>query len=117
MRMLTRLYPEYQFLCSFVHVSPHPGMFKVMLDDRHPIRNRLNGVNMNHMFQGEIAGPALYTDLISIAQGCAEIWTHCKSNLDLLKAIEGAWRVIADTTLLGRVVWEIRTRKLLGVIG
>jgi len=116
-RMLTRLYPEYQFLCSFVHVSPHPGMFKIMLDDRHPLRNLFKSKNMDHMFHGQIAGPALTIDLISVAQGCAEILTHCRSNLDLLKAIEGAWKVIADSTLLGRVIWEIRTRKLLGVIG
>jgi hypothetical protein len=116
-RMLTRLYPEYQFLCSFVHVSPHPGMFKVMLDDRHPIAHLFNSKNMDHMFQGEIAGPALTIDLISVAQGCAEILTLCRDNIDLSKALEGAWKVITDSTLLGRVIWEIRTRKLLGVIG
>jgi hypothetical protein len=115
-RMLTRLYPEYQFLCSFVHVSPHPGMFKVMLDDRHPLAGLFSSEKMDHMFQGEIAGPALYIDLISVAQGCAEILTLYRDNLDLLKVVEGAWKLIADSSLLGRVIWEIRTRKLLGVI-
>lgn len=115
-RMLTRLYPEYQFLCSFVHVSPHPGMFKVMLDDRHPLKHLFSSESMDHMFQGEIAGPALTIDLISVAQGCAEVLTQYRANMDLLKVLEGAWKVITDSTLLGRVIWEIRTRKLLGVI-
>lgn len=115
-RMLIRLYPEYQFLCSFVHVSPHPGMFKVMLDDRHPLAHLFNTKNMDHMFQGEIAGPALSIDLLSVAQGCAEILTLYRGNLDLLKVLEGAWKLITDSSLLGGVIWEIRTRKLLGVI-
>jgi len=116
-RMLIRLYPEYQFLCSFVHVSPHPGMFKVMLDDRHPLSNLFSSDKMEYMFQNEIAGPALYIDLVSVAQGCAEIFTLYRDNLDLLKVLEGAWKLITDSSLLGKVIWEIRTRKLLGVIG
>jgi hypothetical protein len=115
--MLIRLYPEYQFLCSFVHVSPHPGMFKVMLDDRHPLSNLFSSDRIEYMFQNEIAGPALYIDLISVAQGCAEILTLYRNNLNLLKVLEGAWKLITDSSLLGGVIWEIRTRKLLGVIG
>lgn len=114
--MLMRLYPEYQFLCSFAHVSPHPGMFKVMLDDRHPLASLFSGKSMDHMFQGEIAGPALFIDLLSVVQGCTELVPLYRDNLDLLKSVERAWKLLGDISLLGRVIWEIRARKVLGVL-
>jgi hypothetical protein len=115
-RMLMRLYPEYQFLCSFVHVSPHPSMFKVMLDDRAPFGNLFTSSQVEHMFQNEIAGQALYIDLISVAQGCAEVLTLYRADLDLLKTVEEAWKLVCDHSLLGQIVWEMRTRGVLGVI-
>jgi hypothetical protein len=57
-KMLSRLYLEYQFLCSFVHFSTHPRTFKGFFNDREPFGRMFTSGQLENMFQKEIAGPA-----------------------------------------------------------
>jgi len=115
-RMLSRLYFEYQFLCSFVHFSPHPRTFKGFFDDREPFGRLFTTGHLEEMFQKEIAGPAIWVDFLSIVQSAAEMVTIYPSDIELRRAVTEAWAVLAERTIMGRAVWEFRAKKLLGVI-
>ena len=36
--------------------------------------------------------------------------------IDVVAGVVDAWRPFSEDTLLGKTIWEIRTRRLLGVI-
>jgi hypothetical protein len=115
-QMLKRLYFEYQFLCSFVHFSTRPRTFKGIFDSREPFRQMFTATELDEMFQKEIARPALWIDFLSVAQGAAEMVCAYPGDVELRRTAVEAWGVLADRTVMGRAVWEIHTKKLLGVI-
>jgi len=114
--MLSRLYLEYQFLCSFVHFSPHPRTFKGFFNDREPFGRMFTSGQLENMFQKEIAGPAVWVDFLSIVQSAAEMVVVYPGDIELRRAVTDAWSVLAERTIMGRAVWEFRSKKLLGVI-
>jgi hypothetical protein len=57
--MLMRLYPEYEFLCGFVHFSPATMVLSHLLDTRRPSVGLFTSGERYEMFQKELAGPAL----------------------------------------------------------
>jgi hypothetical protein len=115
-RMLSRLYFEYQFLCSFVHFATQPRSFKGIFDEREPFGQMFTTGQIEEMFQKEIAGPAIWVDFLSIVQSCAEMVVLYPGDIELRRAVTDAWSVLAHRTMMGRAVWEFRTKKLLGVI-
>ena len=114
--MLSRLYFEYQFLCSFVHFSTHPRTFKGFFDDREPFGRLFTTGQLGEMFQKEIAGPAIWIDFLSIVQCAAEMVSIYPGDIELRRAVTEAWAVLAERTIMGRAVWEFRAKRLLGVI-
>ena len=115
-RMLSRLYLEYQFLCSFVHFSTQPRMFKGFFDDREPFGRMFTTGELENMFHKEIAGPAIWVDFLSIVQSASEMVTIYPGDVELRRAVTDAWAVLAERTIMGRAVWEFRSKRLLGVI-
>jgi len=115
-KMLSRLYLEYQFLCSFVHFSTHPRTFKGLFNDREPFGRMFTSGQLENMFQKEIAGPAIWVDFLSIVQSAAEMVAIYPGDIELRRAVTDAWAVLAERTVMGRAVWEFRSKKLLGVI-
>jgi hypothetical protein len=115
-RMLARLLPEYAFLCSFVHVSPHSRTFPAIFDSRQPYGNLFTSGQKYEMFQKELAGPAMWLDLLSVVQSCCEFVTVYPADIDLVATVTEAWKVVHDQSLIGRKVWELRAKKLLGAL-
>jgi len=115
-RMLARLLPEYDFLCSFVHVSPHSKVFPAIFDRRQPFGAMFTTGQRYEMFQKEIAGPALWLDLLSIVQSCCEFVPIYPADMDLVATLTDAWKTVHDLSLIGRKVWELRAKKLLGAL-
>jgi hypothetical protein len=115
-KMLQRLYPEYQFLCGFVHFSPAATILSTLLDSRQPPYQWSTSGQKYEIFQSEIAGPALNLGLISIVQSCCEFVSVYPGDIELARATVGAWKQLTDTSLLGKVIWQLRARKLLGVL-
>jgi len=101
-RMLARLLPEYEFLCSFDRRQPFAAMFTTG--------------QREEMFQKEIAGPALWLGLLSIVQSCCELVPVYPADLDLLATLTEAWKTVHDLSLIGRKVWELRAKRLLGAL-
>jgi hypothetical protein len=114
--MLMRLYPEYQFLCGFVHFSPAATVLSGLLDPRNPQAAMISSVKKYDVFQKELAGPAIWLDSISIVQGCSEFVSVYRDDVELARAgIEG-WKSLMEQSLIGRVIWQLRTRRLLGAL-
>ena len=114
--MLMRLYPEYQFLCGFVHFSPATMVLSHLLDTRGPSAQLFTSGQRYEMFQKELAGPAIWTELISIVQSCSEFVCVYRSDVELARTTTEAWKSIIEQSLIGRVVWQLRARGLLGAI-
>ena len=120
-RMLMRLYPEYQELCSYAHGRPVAGFGKCVFDDRSVARKLLvdrHGESyVQKMFQKQVLGAAQIHSLISVAQATAELTTLYPMNMELQAAAIKAWNELSGAHFLVNAVWDIRTKDLLRVIG
>jgi hypothetical protein len=114
--MLARLLPEYEFLCSFVHVSPHSKLLPALFDHRQPFGAMFTAAERHGMFQKEIAGPALWLTLLSIVQACCDLVPVYQSDMTLVAALTEAWKTIQNFSLINQKIWELRAQKLLGAI-
>jgi hypothetical protein len=116
-QMLMRLYLEYRFLCGFVHFSPASVILSSILDDRQPFRRMFTSGQIIEMYQKEIAGPAMWLDVLSIIQCCSEFVEIYPGDIELARCCVEAWRPLIENTFIGRIIWELRTKKLLGALG
>lgn len=116
-KMLERLYPEYVFLCSFAHGLPDANLFKMMFNKNSKFRGMWEEAEMRDTFQRQVAERAYTTSLISIVQAAAELTALYPANVELFAAVIKAWEEMSQGHLLGRAIWNIRTKNLLGVLG
>ena len=116
-RMLERLYPEYVFFCSFVHGLPDALLFRVMFDKDSRVPKQHDDETIKDTFRRQVELPAYSTSLISIVQAVSELSTLYPADVDLKAAVTEAWEKIVEGMLLGRAIWAIRTKALLGVVG
>lgn len=115
-RMLKRLYPEYSFPCGFVHFSPASVILASLLDSRQPFRRMFTSGQIEEVFQKEIAGPAVWFDVLSIVQSCSEVLDIYPGDVELARAYVNAWQQLSQNSFIGQVIWKLRAKKLLGVI-
>jgi hypothetical protein len=59
---------------------------------------------------------AFVVSLLSIVQCAAEVTARRPDDINLIAGVTEAWKVFSEDSLLGKTIWEIRTRKLLGII-
>ena len=91
-RMLSRFYPEYQFLCGFVHFSPATVTLTSLLDSRQPFRKLFTSGQITEMWQKEIAGPAMWLSVISAIQCCTEFLAIYPNDVELARCCVEAWK-------------------------
>jgi hypothetical protein len=65
----------------------------------------------------DVTERAFLVSLMSIIQCAAELTEKYPTDVNLVAGVIEAWKFFSQRTLLGRTIWEIRTRRLLGVIG
>jgi hypothetical protein len=117
-RMLKRLYPEYQLLSSYVHgASTNFHMFKSLFNPRSKYRNIFPTGKIELMFQKEVGEAAIYIDYICLVQSCTELVEIYPNDVELRATLSDAWAPLVEGSLLGRAIWDIRSRTLLGVVG
>ncbi len=114
-RMLERLYPEYVFLCSFAHGLPDANLFKMMFNKDSKVRALWNSAELKDTFQRQVAERAYTTSLISLVQSTAELAVLYPADVELSAAVVKAWEEMSTGHLLGKAIWNIRTKQLLGV--
>jgi len=115
-QMLMRLYPEYQRLCGFARGSPQAWMFKIAFWERSPLRQWNSEFQRRDLFEKEVADPALLHSVMSVVQGACEVAALYPSDIEPKRAVIEAWNVLSEMNLLGRIIWEIRVRSVLGVV-
>lgn len=115
-QMLLRLYPEYSFLCGFVHFSPATVILSSLLDTRQPFRKLFTTGQIEEMYQKEIVGPAMWLDVLSIVQSCAEFVEIYRGDIELVRACTEGWRMLSQNAFIGKVIWNLRTKELLGAL-
>ena len=114
--MLERLYFEYMFLCSFVHGLTDANLFKTMFNRQSEFRTAWEEGALGETFYREVALRAYTTSLLSIIQAATEIAALYPHDVELKANVTAAWAQMSQDSLLGRIVWELRTRTLLGVL-
>jgi len=115
-KMLKRLYPEYQFLCGYVHFSPASRILATILDDRHALSKHSTSGQKYEIFQKEILSAALGMDLLCIVQSCCEFIAIYPGHIELAKAGSDGWEQVAKNWLLGQTIWRIRAKAMLGAL-
>jgi hypothetical protein len=115
-RMLQRLYPEYQDLCSFAHGLPAANLLKGLLSSRSLHRKLFSEAQAAEVEAKDVSERAFITSTLSIAQCCAELAENYPSDVQLRAGALEAWQKLSVHSLLGNAIWEIRTRGLLGVL-
>lgn len=114
-RMLQRLYPEYQYLCGFVHVSPIGRDLGVLLDPTHVAASLSTPTQRQYIGQQLIVEPAFRIDLLSVCQSCCEFVSLYPGDPHLAKTVTQAWDFVSRSSLLGKVVWNMHAKAQLGI--
>ena len=112
-KMLERLYPEYVFLCSFVHGLPPANLFKFMFNSHSGVRQIWSENQLSLTFHKEVAARAYAVSVLSIVQSAAEITVLYPNEIGLIAGATEAWQELSKHFLLGRAIWSLRTRELL----
>ena len=115
-RLLQRLYPEYEWLCSFAHGLPDAVFYKTAYDAESGTP-MVGGQDPAEVFHRRVAEPAYLASLLSIVQAATELSTLYPHDVNLAASVTNAWKEISHGVLLGRAMWEIRSKSALGVIG
>ena len=115
-KMLERLYPEYVFLSTFAHGLPDALLLKTMFNENAPIPMQHDDEKLKDTFHRQVEQPAYVTSLISGIQGSAELINLYPADVELAAMVMKAWETLTHEMLLGKAIWNIRTKKLLGIV-
>ena len=114
--MLKRLYPEYQFLCSFAHGANEAALFRTVTNPRSPTRHFIEKWKSEDLWQRQIAEPAITYSALSCLCIGTEIYAANPSDFELAGVLTNAWNLLADVSLLGKAIWSIRAKAALGAL-
>ncbi|HYL93773.1 MAG TPA: hypothetical protein VEW69_11535 [Alphaproteobacteria bacterium] len=114
--MLERLYPDYEYLCSFAHGDTESSLFRTILDSRLPFKNMLGSGQVEDFFQRQVAETPLTYSIISAVQVATEVAAIYPANVELLAKVTEAWNWLIKGTLYASPVWERRAKKILPLI-
>lgn len=114
--MLERLYPDYQYLCSFVHGDSEVTLFKTALDKRSPYQKTLTSDAIEDFFQRQVAELPVMFSVISSVQVATEVAAFYPGKVELLAKVTEAWNWLVQGTLFASPVWERRAKKLLPLV-
>jgi hypothetical protein len=115
-KMLMRLYPEYRRLCAFAHGSAQSWMFKNAFWERSVMKKYLTESQRQGVFEKEVLDSVLLHSSLAIIQSACEVTTLYPADVELKAVVIEAWNLLSEMNLLGRTVWEIRAKAVLGVV-
>lgn len=119
--MLERLYPEYQYLSSFAHGLAESSFLRTLFDEPFVKSSGIasflpSSAHMADLFEKVITGPAFSVSFLSIVQSATELTTLYPNDLDLRVTVTNAWEHPSSGYMLGKAIWGIRSRRLLGAV-
>jgi hypothetical protein len=115
-QMLMRLYPEYQFLCSFAHGDSEATVFRAISDPRSPLQRFVPSAQIQDFYQRQVLEMPITYSAIAAVQAATEIAAVYPAHIELLVAVTKAWATLTRFSLLAVPVWEIRAKKILPLI-
>lgn len=116
-QMLERLYPEYQYLCSFAHGDSEAMLFRAASDPRSALEAEIPSGQSKDFYQRWILEPPIYYSAIASVQAATEVAAIYPMQIDLLAEVTKAWAGLVRVSVLAVTVWEIRARTLLPIVG
>jgi len=116
-RMLIRLYPEYKRLCAYAHGSAQSWIAKTAFWPSSPLRKLHTEGERESKYMKEVVDPAFVFSFLPTVQGVCEVATLYPSDVELKGVAIKAWNLLSKMDLLGKIIWDIRGRSSLGVIG
>jgi hypothetical protein len=116
-QMLARLNSEYEFLCSFAHADAESAVTRTLADSHSPYhRFFTTSVIEKHYQEQVLEPPVLYSALSSILVA-TEVAAAFPDQVELRARLGLAWSFLTKSSLLTVSAWEIRAKKVLGVVG
>lgn len=115
-RLLKRLYPEYQFLCSFAHGDAEAAVFRTITDSRSPVRHFFQEDDRQDFYQRQVCEMPITYSALSSVQIATEIAAIYPSDVELLVKVSEAWVFLLKATLFAAPLWELRAKNVLPLI-
>jgi hypothetical protein len=81
------------------------------------VRHAASDIELRETFHRWVEQPPYLTSLISAVQSAAELTTLYPANVELRAAVVQVWERLTEGTLIGRAIWDLRTRRLIGIVG
>ncbi|MFY9853150.1 MAG: hypothetical protein WAK26_04640 [Terracidiphilus sp.] len=116
-RMLERMYPEYEFLCSFAHGDAESVFFRSATDPRSRFRGLFTAGEMEKFYQEAVLEPPVMYSVLSAVQVATEIASIYPTNVELHATVAMAWTLLTNMSLHCVPAWEIRAKRVLGAVG
>ena len=116
-RMLKRLYPEYKRLCAYAHGSAQSWMAKAAFWERSPLRRFHTEGEREKKYMANIVDLGLCFSFLPAVQSTCELAGLYPSDIELQRVAIEAWNVLSELNLVTKIIWEIRGRSSLGVLG
>jgi hypothetical protein len=107
--------PRYTSRVNRAH-PPRSWMFKNAFWERSVTRQHLSDAQRQGVYEKEVLDPALLHSSLAIIQGSCEVSTLYPADIDLKAVVIEGWNLLSKMNLLGRTVWEIRAKSVLGVV-
>ena len=115
-KLLERLYPEYQFLCSFAHGDAESVLFRAISDPRSKYQNLFSTAAIEDFYQRQVLELPIIYSTLSALQIATEIAAVYPSNIDLAATAAKAWTFLIQYSLSVVPTYEIRAKGVLGII-
>ena len=112
-QMLTRLYNDYAYLSRYIHGLPDAVTLKQGFGK---YKGHFSSRQREDVFQKEVVQPSLFFSLFAVLQATSELISLYHNDIDLRATVTEGWNLLSDHSLLGKVFWEIRAKRLLGSI-
>jgi hypothetical protein len=115
-KMLERLYPEYQFLCSFAHGDAESVLFRAISDPRSKYQGLFSTTAIEDFYQRQVLEQPIIYSALSAMQVATEVAAMYPGNVELAAKVATAWTFLIQYSLQVVPTYEIRAKGVLGII-
>ena len=109
-KVLFRLYVEYQWLCGYVHSDFLASMSRMAFKIEHPI------FTMEEFADKEVRSPVILRSYVAILIATTVISSHVKDPTTLRAKLSEAWQSFERTDFIAMFAWNTWARSELGIL-
>jgi hypothetical protein len=114
--ILKRLYPEYQFLCSFAHGDSEASLFRTVSNKRSIASSIMSTGDIEDFYQRHVLEPPVLYSALSSILVATEVFAIYPGDVDLAAKLAKGWVFLLRASLLARPLWELRAKLVLPTI-